>query len=161
MRRLTVLIGAIDGNFHLIASGLINNGRVLPSPGVSFDLPSFSFHVPIFASSAAKHAAPAKKQSARVNPIVLIFIPPTSTDLQFPSMFLFKLTNGRTNFTIMLWRNRPVRKSLRSSNATQSLASLHRAFAALLEVEAKFRLLRYFLNPSFPPNRCFDRSDFL
>ncbi len=33
MRRLTVLVGAIDDNFHLVASGLINNGRVLSLPG--------------------------------------------------------------------------------------------------------------------------------
>src|SRR5437764_12317145 len=46
-----------------------------PSPGVSFDFASFNFHVPICGSSAAKHAAPAKKQSARVNPIVFIFMP--------------------------------------------------------------------------------------
>src|SRR5262245_44559800 len=66
-----------------------------PSPGVSFDFASFNFHVPIFGSSAAKHAAPAKKQSARVNPIVFVFISPTSTDFQVPSMFLFEVTNGR------------------------------------------------------------------
>jgi hypothetical protein len=64
-----------------------------PSPGVSFDFASFNFHVPMFGSSAAKHAAPTKKQSARVNPIVLIFIPPPSTDFKVPSMFLFKLTD--------------------------------------------------------------------
>jgi hypothetical protein len=29
MRRLTVLVGAIDDNFHLVASGLIRNGTVL------------------------------------------------------------------------------------------------------------------------------------
>src|SRR5205823_4833204 len=66
-----------------------------PSPGVSFDLLSFNFHVPICGSSAAKHAAPAKKQSARVNPIVFIFMPPPSTHFQIPSMLLFKLTSGK------------------------------------------------------------------
>src|SRR5205814_5528612 len=64
-------------------------------PGAVFDLPSFNFHVPIFGSSAAKHAAPAKKQSARVNPIGCIFMPPSSTDFQVPSMFLFQLTNRK------------------------------------------------------------------
>src|SRR5438876_584830 len=59
-----------------------------PSPGVSFDFASFNFHVPIFGSSAAKHAAPAKKQSATVNPIVFVFMPQTSTDFQVRSMFL-------------------------------------------------------------------------
>src|SRR5438876_12384730 len=65
-----------------------------PSPGISFDFASFNFHVPIFGSSAAKHATPAKKQSARVNSIVLIFMHPSSTGFQLPSMFLFKPTNG-------------------------------------------------------------------
>src|SRR5262245_27666327 len=64
-----------------------------PSPGVSFDLPSFNFHVPIFGSSAAKHAAPAKKQSAAINPVVFVFISTSSTDFQVRSMFLFKLTD--------------------------------------------------------------------
>jgi hypothetical protein len=62
---------------------------------VSFDLPSFNFHVPICGSSAAKHAAPAKAQSARVNPIVLVFMPPPSTRFQLPSTFLFKLTDRK------------------------------------------------------------------
>src|SRR5438034_9399721 len=62
-------------------------------PGAVFDLVSFSFHVPIFGSSAARHAAPTKKQSARVNPTVLIFMPPSSMDFRWSSMFLFRPTN--------------------------------------------------------------------
>jgi len=42
-------------------------------PGVNFDLLSFSFQVPI-CGSAAKPAAAAKKQSAKVNPIVVVFM---------------------------------------------------------------------------------------
>jgi hypothetical protein len=42
-------------------------------PAVIFDLASLSFHVPI-CGSAAKHSAPAKKQNARVNPNVFIFM---------------------------------------------------------------------------------------
>src|SRR5215469_743277 len=42
-------------------------------PGAIFDLVSFSFQLPI-CGSAAKHAAPNKKQTARVNPIVFVFI---------------------------------------------------------------------------------------
>src|ERR1044072_4422415 len=42
-------------------------------PGVIFDFASFSFQVPI-CGSAAKHIAQPKKQSARVNPMVLVFI---------------------------------------------------------------------------------------
>src|SRR6266571_9518662 len=33
MRRLTLCVGAIDDNFHLVASGLIHNGSVLSLPG--------------------------------------------------------------------------------------------------------------------------------
>jgi len=44
-----------------------------PVPGVIFDLDSFNFQVPIW-GSAAKHAATAKKQNARVNPIVFFFM---------------------------------------------------------------------------------------
>jgi hypothetical protein len=42
-------------------------------PGVIFDFDSFSFQVPI-CGSAAKHTAPVRKENARVNPIVLIFM---------------------------------------------------------------------------------------
>jgi hypothetical protein len=45
----------------------------LAVPGVIFDLASFNFQVPIW-GSAAKHAAPPKKQNARVNPIVFVFM---------------------------------------------------------------------------------------
>ena len=38
-------------------------------PGVIFDFAAFNFHVPI-CGSTAKHAAAAKAQQARVNPIV-------------------------------------------------------------------------------------------
>jgi len=44
-----------------------------PVPGVNFDLAWLSFQVPI-RGSAAKHSDPAKKQNARVNPIILIFM---------------------------------------------------------------------------------------
>jgi hypothetical protein len=40
---------------------------------VIFDLASFSFQVPM-SGSAAKQTAPAKKQNARVNPLVFVFM---------------------------------------------------------------------------------------
>jgi hypothetical protein len=40
---------------------------------VIFDFDSFSFQVPI-CGSAAKHAAAPRKQNAKVNPIVLVFM---------------------------------------------------------------------------------------
>jgi hypothetical protein len=42
-------------------------------PGVIFDFDSLSFQVPI-CRSAAKHAAAPRKQNAKVNPIVLVFM---------------------------------------------------------------------------------------
>jgi len=42
-------------------------------PGVIFDFASFSFHVPI-CGVAAKQAAPAKSETARVNPKVFLFM---------------------------------------------------------------------------------------
>jgi hypothetical protein len=44
-------------------------------PAASFDLASFSFHVPICAS-LAKHTAPARKHSTRVNTLVFALISP-------------------------------------------------------------------------------------
>jgi hypothetical protein len=43
-------------------------------PGANFDLASFSFQVPI--CGLAKQTAVAAKQSARLNPIVFVFILP-------------------------------------------------------------------------------------
>jgi hypothetical protein len=42
-------------------------------PGVIFDFASFSFHVPM-SGVAAKQAAPATKETARVNPRVFVFM---------------------------------------------------------------------------------------
>jgi hypothetical protein len=61
-------------------------------PGVTFDLASFNFQVPI-CGSAAKQAAPAKKQNARVNAIVFVFMRPIESGFHFPSTFL---SSGRT-----------------------------------------------------------------
>src|SRR5215475_6585118 len=56
-------------------------------PEVSFDLDSFRFEVPACGSSAKDQAAP-KKQSAKINPIVFVFIRRSNLDLHFPSTFL-------------------------------------------------------------------------
>src|SRR5262245_42170678 len=56
-------------------------------PGVKFDLASFNFQVPM-CGSAAKQASPAKKQNARVNEIVFVFIRPIESGCHFPSTFL-------------------------------------------------------------------------
>jgi hypothetical protein len=48
-------------------------------PGVTFDLASFNFQVPM-CGSAAKQAAPAKEQNARVKAIVFVFMRPIESD---------------------------------------------------------------------------------
>jgi hypothetical protein len=58
-----------------------------PVPGVSFDLDSSSFEVPICRSSA-KHNPVPKKQSAKINPVVFVFIRRSNLDLHSPSTFL-------------------------------------------------------------------------
>jgi hypothetical protein len=54
-------------------------------PGVIFDLASFSFQVPI-CGSAAMHAADPKKENARVNPIILIFMDGSRQDFDGTSI---------------------------------------------------------------------------
>jgi hypothetical protein len=61
--------------------------------GVIFDLASFSFQVPICGSSA-KHSAAPKKQRAKINPVVFVFMRLIELDFHFPSTFLFP--RGRT-----------------------------------------------------------------
>src|SRR6478672_8809892 len=84
-----------------------------PASGVSFDLPSFNFHVPICGSSAAKHVAPAKKQSATINPTVFDFMTSSSTDFPFPSRSLCGPTNGR--LSMFFARRKLMRKQVQCS----------------------------------------------
>ena len=56
-------------------------------PGVIFDLASFNFQVPM-CGSAAKQASAAKKQNARVNAIVFVFMRPIESGFHFSSTFL-------------------------------------------------------------------------
>jgi hypothetical protein len=51
--------------------------------GVTFDLDSFGFEVLIRGSSAKHNAAP-KKQSAKINPFVFIFMRPIESGSLFP-----------------------------------------------------------------------------
>jgi hypothetical protein len=60
---------------------------------VIFDLASFRFHVPI-CGSAAKHAAPAKKQNDRINPIVLIVIGAHRDRILINRQYFSDLTSG-------------------------------------------------------------------
>src|SRR5262245_56826549 len=62
-------------------------GLTCSVPEVSFDSDSFRFEVPACGSSAKDQAAP-KKQSAKINPIVFVFIRRSNLDLHFPSTFL-------------------------------------------------------------------------
>src|SRR5262245_57799553 len=61
------------------------------TPGANFDLASLSFQLPICGSSAKQKAAP-KKQSARVSPVVFVFI--SSTELGFLSLVNISFSLG-------------------------------------------------------------------
>src|SRR5438552_10994682 len=67
---------------------------IFSPPGVSFDFASFSFQVPI-CGSAAKQAAPAKKQNARVNPIVFVFMRSIEPGFPFPVNVFFQANSRR------------------------------------------------------------------
>src|SRR5882762_6554178 len=58
-------------------------GLIFSAPGVTFDLDSFGFEVLICGSSAKHNAAP-KKQSAKINPVVFIFMRPIESGSLFP-----------------------------------------------------------------------------
>ena len=58
-------------------------GLIFSVPAVSFDLGSFSFEVSICGSSAKHNAAP-KKQSAKIKPVVFIFMRAIESGSQFP-----------------------------------------------------------------------------
>jgi hypothetical protein len=58
-------------------------GLIFSIPGVTFDLDSFGFEVLICGSSAKHNAAP-KKQSAKINPVVFIFMRPIESGSLFP-----------------------------------------------------------------------------
>src|SRR4029450_9696711 len=76
-------------------------------PGVIFDFASFSFHVPI-CGSAAKHAAHPRKQNARVNPSVFVFMTPIESRFSF-------LVNSLTGFARSSERTFARRLSRRNS----------------------------------------------
>src|SRR5262249_1423110 len=59
---------------------------------VSFDLVWFGFGVFICGSSANPSATP-KKQSAKINPVVFVFMRLIELDFHFPSTFLFPRAN--------------------------------------------------------------------
>src|SRR5262249_7301730 len=66
-------------------------GLAFSVPGVTFDLDSLRFEVLVCGSSAKHNAAP-KKQSAKINPVVCVFMRRSNRDLHFPSTFLCSRT---------------------------------------------------------------------
>src|SRR5262245_15020360 len=62
-------------------------GLAFSVPEVSFDLDSFEFAVATCGSSA-KHNAVPKKQSAKINPPIFVFMRRSNLDRYFPSTFL-------------------------------------------------------------------------
>src|SRR5438045_6500859 len=61
-------------------------GLIFSVPAVTFDLDSFGFEVPICGSLAKHNAAP--KQSAKINPVVFVFMTESNLYLHFSSTFL-------------------------------------------------------------------------
>jgi hypothetical protein len=57
---------------------------------VIFDFASFSFHVPV-CGSAAKHATHPRKQNARVDPSVFVFMTPIESRCHFSSILFARL----------------------------------------------------------------------
>jgi len=92
-------------------------------PGVIFDLASFNFQVPM-CGSAAKQAAPAKKQNARVNAIVFLFMRPIESGFHFPSTFL---SSTRRIWIVDPHRDDEKRFVVRADKLLTAFLELHRA----------------------------------
>src|SRR6476661_3400682 len=71
-------------------------GLAVSVPGVAFDFDSLKFEV-LACGSSAKHNAVPKKQSAKINPVVFVFIGRSNLDLHFPSTFHCLLLSPGTN----------------------------------------------------------------
>src|SRR5947207_12723648 len=67
-------------------------GLIFSVPAVTFDLDSFGFEVPICGSLAKHNAAP--KQSAKINPVVFVFMTESNLYLHFSSTFLCSRTKN-------------------------------------------------------------------
>src|SRR5215475_1142040 len=65
-------------------------GLTFSVPGVTFDLDS----AVLVCGSSGKHNAAPKKQSAKINPVVFVFMRRSNLDLHFPSTFLCSRTNN-------------------------------------------------------------------
>src|SRR5438270_6104583 len=66
-------------------------GLIFSVPGVTFDLDSVEV---LICGSSAKHNAAPKKQSAKINPVVFIFVRPIESGSLFPvniSLFLGRI----------------------------------------------------------------------
>src|SRR5882724_977099 len=86
-------------------------GLTFSVPGVTFDLDSFGFEVLIGGSSAKHNAAP-KKQSAKINPVVFIFMRPIESGSLFPvNISLFR---GRTIWIADAYRRKEKRFVVRA-----------------------------------------------
>src|SRR4029453_14602928 len=83
--------------FSVNFTKLMYVGLTLSVPDVSLDFAWFSFEVSICGSSA-KHNATPKQQSAKINPVVFVFITRSNLHPYIPSTFLCSQTNNLTAF---------------------------------------------------------------
>ena len=98
-------------------------GLTFSVPGVTFDLDSFGFEVVIRGSSAKYNAAP-KKQSAKINPVVFIFMRPIESGSLFPvNISLFR---ERTIWIVDAFRSDEKRFVVRADEKPNKRASLRR-----------------------------------
>ena len=72
-------------------------GLAFSVPGVTFDLDSLTFEV-LACGSSAKHSAVPKKESAKINPIVCVFMTQSNPDLHFPSTLQLRCRQDTASF---------------------------------------------------------------
>ena len=94
-------------------------GLIFSLLGVSFDLDSFGFEAATCGS--AKHNASPKEQSARINPVVFIFMRRSNLDLHFPSTFFVR---GRYEAVNAMLLNEVLKEHSKNERQEATIADL-------------------------------------
>jgi hypothetical protein len=76
--------------FSVNFTRLMYVGLAFSVPGLTFDLDSLRFEG-LACGSSGKHNAAPKKQSAKINPVVFVFMGRSNLDLHFPSTLVCPL----------------------------------------------------------------------
>src|SRR4030095_8958323 len=79
--------------FSVNFTQLMYCGLIFSVPATTFDLDSSGFELASCGLSA-KHSTVPKKQSAKINPVVFVFMRRSNLDLHFPSTFLCSQTKN-------------------------------------------------------------------